>query len=389
VAVEQSRALPGSETDRLEQVLGSLERWGASRDWVGPDPYEGLNSPVAQMAVGRRAKQAVTQAYKRSPWAPPWPLGAPARPNSKALALALSGYATAAGSRLQGASEFLERLPAQLWRLNLLEQEAGWGYPFDVQTRNVTYSSRTPNAIATSFVVEALCDLHELTGGAAAADLALSARPFLLSLRASDAGSGPYFAYVSAGAPLIHNANLLVCGALARLDKIEPDATARQAVEAAAETTIARQRSDGLWPYGELANYGWVDNFHTAYTLDGLKRVSDRFTIDGEALMRAVAAWKTAFIEPDGWARYYPNGHFPLETHCSASAIDLLTVLGDDRGLAVRIADGAVRELWLGEAERFAFRRTARGLNRREFVRWTNAPMFRALSRLMSGETPA
>jgi hypothetical protein len=48
------------------------------------------------------------------------------------------------------------------------------------------------------------------------------------------------------------------------------------------------------------------------------------------------------------------------------------------------IADKAIRELWMANEGRFAFRLTARGLNRREFMRWTNAPMFRALARLES-----
>ena len=35
-------------------VLAHLERWGAARDWIGPDPYEGLNSPLGRLARTRR-----------------------------------------------------------------------------------------------------------------------------------------------------------------------------------------------------------------------------------------------------------------------------------------------------------------------------------------------
>jgi hypothetical protein len=372
----------------FNSALSALERWGASREWIGPDPYEGLNSPLGARAPGKRARQAVTQLYKQLPVEPPWPLRARSRPNAKALALALSGYATSAGSELPGAATFLERIPSILERMNLLGQGAGWGYHFDVQTRNIRYDRRTPNAIATCFVVEGLVDAHAATGKEDLAKLALAARSFLLSLRRRG-GHGPFFAYVPSGSPLVHNANLLVCGALARLHAIDPHERAMEAVEEAIGTTLSLQRDDGLWPYGEAPNYGWSDNFHTAYTLDGLARARTIFGIGGDELARGLVTWRQRFFDSSGWARYYPDRRFPLETHCCASAIDLLASDAlppdpENARLADRIAEIAIRELWLEHSRRFAFRRTARGLNTREFMRWTNAPMFRALARLES-----
>jgi hypothetical protein len=370
-------------------VLARLERWGVARAWIGPDPYEGLSSPLGRLAPSRRSRQAVTQLYKRLPFAPRWPLRAPQRANAKALALVLSGYATRAGRRLPGAEEHLGRIPRELERLNLVQEGAGWGYPFEVQTRNIRYLRTTPNAIATCFVVGALVDAHRAMGDEPTRGQALAARPFLLSLLRESPEHGPYFGYIPAEAPLVHNANMLVCGTLARLHELEPDEAARPAIEAATGTTLALARDDGLWPYGELPNFRWVDNFHTAYTLEGLAHVSSLFGIGTEALARGASAWRKGFIEPDGWARYYPDRRFPLETHCCASAIDLVLTLKskgaepDWGDLAFSIADTAIRELWISDDDRFAFRRTAWCLNRREFMRWTNAPMFRALGRLV------
>jgi hypothetical protein len=274
--------------------------------------------------------------------------------------------------------------------MNLVEDGAGWGYPFDVQTRNIRYSASTPNAIATCFVVAALIDEHRVSQREDSRNLALAARPFLISLLRESKRHGAFFGYVPGPAPLVHNANILVCGTLARLHELEPDGASRPAIESAAGTTLSCTREDGLWPYGELPNYGWIDNFHTAYTLEGLAWVSSVYGIGGDALTRGVRAWQERFIGPDGWARYYPERRFPLETHCCASAIDIICTLdsigseADRRHVALSIADTAIRELWIAEKGRFAFRRTARGLNKREFMRWTNAPMFRALARLES-----
>jgi hypothetical protein len=376
----------------LDHVLERVEAWGRARDWIGPDPYEGLNSPLGRIARRHRVRQSVIQAYKRLPLAPPWPLIAPAEPNAKTLALALSGYATAAGGRLPGADEFLARIPVSLEQLNLGDAGAAWGYHFGVHTRSIAYDRRTPNAIATCFVVNSLLEASRVTGEDRCAELALASREYLLSLR-RESPHGRFFAYVAAGSELIHNANLMVCGALARLNELERDARAETAIEEAAQTTIARQRSDGLWAYGERGDLGWTDNFHTAYLLEGLALVSAAVGVGPRALAFGVEAWRERLFEPDAAARYFPDRRFPLEPHSYASAIDLLCTLAmiggpDERSMllrfAKRIAASSIRELWIPSEGRFAYRRTARRLNRRAFVRWTNAPMFRALSRLAS-----
>lgn len=377
-----------------EAVLERIERWGAALDWVGPDPYEGLNSALGGRIPGRRGRQAVTQLYKRLPFAPLWPLRCAPAPNAKALALALSGYAAPAGRSLPGAERFLEQLPRRLAALALPGPAAAWGYPFPVRTRNIGYGPDSPNAIATCFAVEALLDAHEAGVGGGSLELALSARPFLVSLRRASE-HGDFFAYVPAGSDPIHNANLLACGALARLHGHDPDEAVAALLLEAAATSVGRQRPDGLWRYGEAPGYGWVDGFHTAYALDGLLAVQAVFGAHGDALARGCRAWLDAFVDADGWAPYFEGRHFPLETHSCASAIDLLSRPGlaalvpDRLELAERVAARAIAELWLPRAGRFAFKRTAMGLNRRAFVRWTNAPMFRALARLRSAASAA
>lgn len=384
-----TRTDPG---ETIATTLRALEGWGAAREWIGPDPYEGLNSPLGSRARGKRPRQAAIQLYKRLPVAPPWPLRATPRANAKVFGLVLSAYASTAGGRLAGAERYRDELVERLRAMAPASGPAAWGYHFDAQTRHLFYGREEPNAIATCFAVGGLCDLHERTGDERAAALALAARPYLLSLHRRDQAPGPFFTYVAAGSELIHNANLLVCGALCRLHDLEPDGETAEAVASAATTTIELQGEDGMWAYGEAANLDWQDNFHTAYLLEGLCRTEASFGIGAEALAGGTAAWLAAFIEADGWARYFPDRRYPLEPHCSASAIDLLCLLaerGDGGAVAVaeRIATCAIRELWIGTESRFGFRRGPRGLNRREFMRWTNAPMFRSLAALESART--
>lgn len=372
--------MPNDFSAPLSQaVFEAVAEWGSARGWIGPDPYEGLNTPIGHIARGRRLRQVVVQAYKRLPFPPPRPLSAPSRPNAKALGLALAGYSTPAGSSLPEADAQRDLLSQRLLGLALPTANGhAWGYHFDVQTRHLFYGHEEPNAIATCFVIEAL-----LVAGHPQA--ALAARPFLVSLYAEGEG-GPRFGYVQRGSELIHNANLMVAGTLARLHRVDPDPGAAERAAAAAATTISMQPTDGVWPYGKRADLGWADSFHTAYCIDALAQTEAVFGIGGEAHARALAGWRERFFEPDGAARMYPGRRYPLETHSYASAIETLAASGF-REEAERVAASAIEQLWVARRGSFAHRRTRLGLNRREFVRWTNAPMFRALARLLSDDS--
>lgn len=372
---------------RATRVFDDLVAWGTSREWIGPDPYEGLNAPVGRLAPGFRGRQAVVQLYKRLPVAPPWPLAARPRANSKALGLVLSAFCTPAGRR-RAPGATADELAGQLAEMRLTSNGGwGWGYHFDVQTRHSRYGPTTPNAIATCFVVEALI-AH---GTDASRELALGSRPFLRSLFTRASAQGPYYAYIPSGSPLIHNANLLVAGALASLDRLEPDPDAASEAVDATRTTIAAQDERGLWPYGAGSNLTWADNFHTAYVLEGLHSTAAVFGVGEEALRRGLDAWRGAFFDDRGSARLYPDSPYPLEAHSFASAIDLCCAVRERDGtllpFAERIAERAIELLWMEREGRFAYRVTRLGRNRREYMRWTNAPMLRALSRLLGTQS--
>ena len=72
-------------------------------------------------------------------------------------------------------------------------------------------------------------------------------------------GGERYFAYYRGQTTPIHNASLLVAALAARTS--EPGSAEYAAAADAFAFTIARQRPDGSWPYGEGARLGWVDEF--------------------------------------------------------------------------------------------------------------------------------
>ena len=51
----------------MKQVWQKLHDFCAAHEWRGYDPYDGLNSPLARILPGKKARQAWTQLHRRSP----------------------------------------------------------------------------------------------------------------------------------------------------------------------------------------------------------------------------------------------------------------------------------------------------------------------------------
>ena len=82
-----------------EQAVKKLLRWCRGESWMGYDPYDGLNSPVARLwpMRNRPARTALTQLVKRSPVNLRPLLGIRKAANPKGLALAARAVLLLAG----------------------------------------------------------------------------------------------------------------------------------------------------------------------------------------------------------------------------------------------------------------------------------------------------
>ena len=96
-----------------------------------------------------------------------------------------------------------------------------------------------------------------------------------------------------------------------------------------ASSGCARQLPDGAWRYGEAPKYHWIDNFHTAYNLDSIRRYVDNTGDESfrPQLERGYSYFKSTFFEPSGRPRYYHNRTYPVDIQCAAQAIDILLLV--------------------------------------------------------------
>lgn len=325
-------------------------------DFAGADPFDGLESGVFRLSgLGRFRMARLTwlQAIKRGPRALRHIAIIPALQNPKTLALLLGA---ADGVRL---CDVAGRL------CQMQNEDGGWGYPFAWQARAFYVPRGASNAIVTSFAVDALT-----AGGMAQSDPVLQrAAGFLRGLWRDGC-----FAYVGQGDGEIHNASLWAAWALHRIDpgnEISRKAVAR---------VLAAQSSDGAWEYGMRSHHRFVDGFHTGYILD----VLDRFRASGlvgldDAIMRGYAFYRAECFDTNGRPRSFAGRDGYVDCHVVAQAIGTLCRFGE-LSAAKKIADWACEALFDAKCGVFFAGRGRFGVDRRNYMRWTQAWMVWALS---------
>lgn len=376
-------------------AIRALEAWGSARDWVGTDPYEGLNATrfVAPFMRTSFSRRVLVQLVKRSPLDLRPLVGIDKRPNAAALSWVLSAYSL--GGFLEEEEE-LARLHAMARRLADMRldtyEEPCWSYHFDLETRVFFYPKTGPNTIATSFAGMAMLDAFERTGERRYLELAEGAGEFFLRhVPQTEAPGGAYFGYLVGDRSPVHNSNVLVCALLARVSRHVDRPDFRDAARAGAGYALEHQQEDGSWWYGERPNLHWVDGFHTGYVLDSLMACADAGIDDAlePAIRRGLDYYERELFLPDGTAKYYPNRVHPIDAQCVSQGIQTFAIASrrDPKyaETARRVYDFAVTRMRKRDGS-YIFARHRFHANRTPHVRWVAAPMLLGFAHLLRCE---
>lgn len=327
-------------------ALRRAMRFARVHDYTGPDPYDGLTSPLARGLRSPRLRQAWAQAHKHGGLALRRATGVPPVRMTKALAL-FAGAAIRMGE---------PELAHDLLRTILRERGAGpWGYEFDVQTRWGFYPAGSPNVVATTFALRALKDAGLLD------QVSAGVQDWLAGQFQSDGG---YFAYNESSARLIHNGSLLAAESLAILG------AERRMVERALSTALKAQSAEGAWAYGEGPSLGWVDSVHTIYMLDSLALLSASGFDTEDAIGRGIGYWKRHFLQADGLPLYYADSRRPArDVHSVATSLGFMARAQRD-GWELPAPEPALRRLLSFQQADGGFRS---GPRRPAHMRWNQA----------------
>jgi hypothetical protein len=340
-------------------------------DFRGPDPYDGLwwRWPPA-LVGGRRRRQVLIQLHARSPVdvRPLYRRRHPLIP--KAVGIFASVGARA--HRLTGAEPPLRVAlrGAELLAADRMAGARAWGYHWDMQTRWSFYPAGSPNVVVTAFGAGGLLEVATQAGLPELSARAREAAGWVLQeLWVEPEG---YFAYHPGRPANIHNANLLGAWLVHVAARDDPAAAPR--VVRAVDRTLAAQRPDGSWPYGEGRNLSWADSFHSGYVLSCLDRLASVDPSIGEAIARGAEHYRR-FFAADGRAQLWARKRYPEDAHSAGTGLTTLSLLLR-RGLverdllervAQRVLDSGIRR---GHA---VHRRYRHGRTAVRYLRWCDA----------------
>jgi hypothetical protein len=378
-------------SDLFQAAYDQLFAWCQEHDFAGHDPFDALNSRLFQatpFTQSRNARLLFTQAVKRSPADFRALIRVPAERNAKGIALftlaQIANYRRVKTEESEAAvREFISGLLAMK-----VDDYSGacWGYNFDWQSRNFFAPRGTPTIVPTAFAARALIesrqDLQDITRSVC--DFIMKDLP-----RTVETETEVCFSYAPDTNTRIFNASLLAAEVLASVGHQTGEQELIDLAARAARYVVNNQQPDGSWLYGTDPKQSWIDNFHTAYVLFSLKRIIDlsiRKSEFQQGLERGYRYWKNTFFLADGWPKYYDHDLYPADAHAAASAI--VTFLEcrelDDEALALarKVANWTIQNL-RDRRGFFYYQRRRFYTVRKPYMRWTQAWMLYALSRLL------
>ena len=394
--------------DDCEQALSKLLRYCRSESWAGYDPYDGLNSPLARLFPFKNkfARTALTQMVKRSPFNLRPILGITKELNPKGVALAARALMLLTDRKRNRLPPQLEGAPPDptdgldadidflMSRLASIRNadypEACWGYNFDWQSRAFFAPRNTPNVVCTVFAAHAYLDLYERTGVETVLDMAKSSCRFLLDrLNRTSDSDGYCFSYTTLDHSRVHNVNLLAAELLARTFTKTGIEEYRESAQRATRFTVARQRRDGSWLYGEAESQAWIDSFHTGFAVMSLKHLIEYLDADcwRSALYSGYQFYEKRFFLADGTPGYYHDRLHPHDVHSAAQGVitfvEMTDLMPNAKVMASRVVRWAIDELQ-DPTGFFYFQRNRFYTIKTSYMRWAQAWMLYALSIYLS-----
>jgi hypothetical protein len=264
-----------------------------------------------------------------------------------------------------------------------------WGNHFDFTTRSGRMVAHTPTIVWSGLIGQAFLEAYERLNETRFLEISESICRWIVQLPRESTGTGSCLSYTGVFQNSVHNSNLLGAAMLARTWRHCHVEEFRSVAREAALFSCSRQRTDGSWWYGEDPKYHWIDNFHTAYNLDSLKRYIENTGDESfrENLTRGYRYFKATFFDPSGRPRYYHNRAYPIDILCASQAIDTFCSFRDEDPDALPMAQTVAR--WtiqnMQDPRGFFYYRKYPALTARTpYFHWGQATMFKALAHLLS-----
>lgn len=378
-------------SDKIQQSAEMVARWVEKHDFKAYDPGDGNLSWFHPLTLNSRfLERLLQQLVYRAPWNVRPLFGIKPHTSTKGMGYLAWGYTKMYRRTRQ--PEFAQHARTCLdW---LIENKSPghehccWGNHFLFSSRAGRIPELEPTIVWSGLIGQAFLEAYEVLQIPQYLETASSVCQWIQGLPRETTSTGICLSYIGTAQSSIHNSNVLGAALLARVGALTGDRAALDLAKQAMLYTCSRLRPDGSWYYGEADKYHWVDNFHTGYNLDSVKRYTqatgDR-QFEGQ-MHRAYDYFKRTFFEPTGRPKYYHNQVYPIDIQCAAQAIDTLAFFSDTDPealtLARKVAEWTIDNMQDADGH-FYYRRNGWAVNRAPMLHWGQGTMFKALAHLL------
>jgi rhamnogalacturonyl hydrolase YesR len=378
--------------EKIGKSLARVSGWVEARNYRAYDPGDGQLSFLRFATFNSLfLERLLTASVLRVPFNIRPVLGIAPHTSTKGMGYMAWGYVRR--YKLTRDEQFAQKAVACLdW---LIQHRAPgcaqycWGNHFTFTTRAGRIPHHAPTIVWSSLIGQAFVEAYEALGNRLYLEVASSICDWILTLPKEETKTGVCLSYVAFKQSSIHNSNMLGAALLARVGKLTQNRGALELAKLAMQYSCSRQNPDGAWFYGESPKYHWIDNFHTGYNLDSLKRYVDS-TGDSDfdtCIRSGFEYFGATFFEADGKPKYYHNQTYPIDIQCAAQAIDTLAFFADDRPqaleLACRVADWTIDNMQSPDGY-FYYRDLGWMKIKTPMFHWGQGTMFKALAHLLN-----
>ena len=378
--------------NKIDNSLNRLSRWVEDHNYKAYDPGDGQLSYLRSLTFGSLTlERIITAAVLRTPFNIRPLLGIRPHTSTKGMGYMAWGYLRR--YKLTGNDSYAKRAESCLdWLIQHRSPnypDFCWGNEFTFTTRAGRIPRQEPTIVWSSLIGQAFMEAYEILGKVQYLDVASSICAWILKLPREQTKSGVCLSYVAFKQSSIHNSNMLGGALLARVGSVTRGSEVLELAQQAILYSCSRQNHDGGWFYGEAPKYHWIDNFHTGYNLDSLKRYRDSTGDNGfdTQLGSGHTYFKKMFFEPDGCPKYFHNQTYPVDIQCAAQSIDTLAFFSDsdqeNLNLACKVAAWTIDNMQDPDGY-FYYRDLKWKKIKTPMFHWAQGTMFKALVNLSS-----
>lgn len=380
------------ETQAARASIDQLVHWVEAHKFQAYDPGDGELSYLRHATLGNHfLSRLLTAAVLRTPYNIRPLIGI--RPHTSTKGMGYMGWGYTKMFAATGDQRY--RVQAEHCYEWLMEHRSpgfehfAWGNNFAFSTRSGTIARYTPTIVWSSLIGYSFLEAYEVLGNPRYLEVAASVAEFVKTLPREQTDRGICLSYVPDVQSSIHNSNMLGAGLLARVASYTQDGEAKQIARQAMLYSCTHQNPDGAWFYGVDPKYHWIDNFHTGYNLDCLKRYIDS-TGDNEFdrhLEAGLQYFKKTFFGADGRPTYYHNQPGPVDIQCASQAVDTLAYFSANDPSCLELSQKVAR--WtianMQDADgHFYYRDLGWKKIKTPMFHWGQGTMFKALAHLLS-----